>query len=1080
MTSYCFIYLLRKPLNYYHYYFNYHFCHALRKKSGFDRRCCCLSMSSQVLPQPRVPSTDGKEYRCIKLENGLTVLLIADTRVPLHLIEEEELTSSYEVQGDGDEEEPEEEEEEEDELEEDEGIEDEEKEDDLPQNEFRYLKNSAAGLCVGVGSFSDPDELPGLAHFLEHMIFMGSEKFPDENSFTNFISNHGGSDNASTDSETTVFQFETQRKYFREGLDRFAQFFIGPLLKKDSMMREREAVDSEFQMALQEDMMRKQQLFACLSKKDHPMGKFSWGNIKSLVPENMDEDSIRKILLNFRERHYTAQSMTLAVQSQDTLDNLQSLVEMSFSSIPNNGLEKETFGHLLDPFKTEEYNKIYKVVPIQNIYELNLNWAFPPLMEKYKVKPLHYLSWIIGHEGKGSLISFLRDKVMALNITAGNSGCGFEMNSTYSSFLITIELTKAGFEKYESVIEYMYSYLTMLVKEGPSERIFNEIQKIEKLDFDFGDEELPLDNVQTICENMQFYSPERYLDGDNLMFDYDETLIKECTETLLNSNHVNVIVMAREFSDSTDKVEPWFKTKYSVEDISKDRINKWKSLPPNNIFHLPEVNKYIAENTEIKSIPQKHIHDYPVRILKEDIGELFYKKDELFKLPRAIIYLHFSSDLLLCGEVENSVCLDLMVNSIVHLMVEDTYAADLAQMHFEFFSSERGIVLKINGLNDKLGLLLSEIVKHLKALEDELTPEKFEAVKEQTTSSYFNYFIKPTKAARDLRLSLLQNVFYGVQLRHSIIDSVDIIKVKNFASLFKKQIYIQGLVQGNVTLDDAKGYFNIAKTVFNGIKPIPIPKEVCCNEIPIGEKFMRIKGLHPKDNNTVITNYYQYGPGDIKTHALFEILCLAIEEPVFDVLRSKEQLGYLVFSTLRNTYGIFGVSITINSQENKHKVEYVDERIEAFLNHFNEVEISCMTETRFQELLETLIKMKKAADVSLEEEMGRHWCEIVSREYVFDRNNQEAQLYENNAFRLKDLKDLMKRLFLHKPSVRKLSVQVVGTDLEHEESNANIDECTLQTKKYKIELVAPTDKFVTDLESFKNTLKTHPVIHITK
>ncbi|CAB4070343.1 NRD1 [Lepeophtheirus salmonis] len=932
-------------------------------------------MSSQVLPQPRVPSTDGKEYRCIKLENGLTVLLIADTRVPLHLIEEEELTSSYEVQGDGDEEEPEEEEEEEDELEEDEGIEDEEKEDDLPQNEFRYLKNSAAGLCVGVGSFSDPDELPGLAHFLEHMIFMGSEKFPDENSFTNFISNHGGSDNASTDSETTVFQFETQRKYFREGLDRFAQ----------------EAVDSEFQMALQEDMMRENSnCFACLSKKDHPMGKFSWGNIKSLVPENMDEDSIRKILLNFRERHYTAQSMTLAVQSQDTLDNLQSLVEMSFSSIPNNGLEKETF-----------------------------------------VKPLHYLSWIIGHEGKGSLISFLRDKVMALNITAGNSGCGFEMNSTYSSFLITIELTKAGFEKYESVIEYMYSYLTMLVKEGPSERIFNEIQKIEKLDFDFGDEELPLDNVQTICENMQFYSPERYLDGDNLMFDYDETLIKECTETLLNSNHVNVIVMAREFSDSTDKVEPWFKTKYSVEDISKDRINKWKSLPPNNIFHLPEVNKYIAENTEIKSIPQKHIHDYPVRILKEDIGELFYKKDELFKLPRAIIYLHFSSDLLLCGEVENSVCLDLMVNSIVHLMVEDTYAADLAQMHFEFFSSERGIVLKINGLNDKLGLLLSEIVKHLKALEDELTPEKFEAVKEQTTSSYFNYFIKPTKAARDLRLSLLQMYF--------------------------TQIYIQGLVQGNVTLDDAKGYFNIAKTVFNGIKPIPIPKEVCCNEIPIGEKFMRIKGLHPKDNNTVITNYYQYGPGDIKTHALFEILCLAVEEPVFDVLRSKEQLGKI-----------------------KHKVEYVDERIEAFLNHFNEVEISCMTETRFQELLETLIKMKKAADVSLEEEMGRHWCEIVSREYVFDRNNQEAQLYENNAFRLKDLKDLMKRLFLHKPSVRKLSVQVVGTDLEHEESNANIDECTLQTKKYKIELVAPTDKFVTDLESFKNTLKTHPVIHITK
>jgi nardilysin len=32
------------------------------------------------------------------------------------------------------------------------------------------LKKSAAGICVGMGSFSDPEELPGLAHFLEHMV----------------------------------------------------------------------------------------------------------------------------------------------------------------------------------------------------------------------------------------------------------------------------------------------------------------------------------------------------------------------------------------------------------------------------------------------------------------------------------------------------------------------------------------------------------------------------------------------------------------------------------------------------------------------------------------------------------------------------------------------------------------------------------------------------------------------------------------------------------------------------------------------------------------------------------------------
>lgn len=85
------------------------------------------------------------------------------------------------------------------------------------------LKKSAAGLCVGMGSFSDPSDLPGLAHFLEHMVFMGSEKYPDENSFDSFVQRSGGHDNASTDCETTVFYFETQRRFFREGtrVDKF-------------------------------------------------------------------------------------------------------------------------------------------------------------------------------------------------------------------------------------------------------------------------------------------------------------------------------------------------------------------------------------------------------------------------------------------------------------------------------------------------------------------------------------------------------------------------------------------------------------------------------------------------------------------------------------------------------------------------------------------------------------------------------------------------------------------------------------------------------------------------------------------
>lgn len=52
------------------------------------------------------------------------------------------------------------------------------------------------------------------------VVFMGSQKYPDENGFDTFLKKHGGSDNASTDTERTIFQFDIQKKYFKDALER--------------------------------------------------------------------------------------------------------------------------------------------------------------------------------------------------------------------------------------------------------------------------------------------------------------------------------------------------------------------------------------------------------------------------------------------------------------------------------------------------------------------------------------------------------------------------------------------------------------------------------------------------------------------------------------------------------------------------------------------------------------------------------------------------------------------------------------------------------------------------------------------
>ena len=92
---------------------------------------------------------------------------------------------------------------------------------------------AAASLVVFRGSHHEPEAYPGLAHFLEHMLFIGTEKYPDVDGYQHFIAQHGGSSNAYTAGDHTNYFFDIQPEYFPQAMDRFSQFFISPLLAAD-------------------------------------------------------------------------------------------------------------------------------------------------------------------------------------------------------------------------------------------------------------------------------------------------------------------------------------------------------------------------------------------------------------------------------------------------------------------------------------------------------------------------------------------------------------------------------------------------------------------------------------------------------------------------------------------------------------------------------------------------------------------------------------------------------------------------------------------------------------------------------
>lgn len=161
-------------------------------------------------------------------------------------------------------------------------------------------------------SFADPWEVPGIAHFLEHMLFLGTEKFPDENEYSQYLSLHGGSSNAYTDCDHTNFYFDVTPKHLDGALDRFSQFFLTPLLTESCTDREMKAVNSENEKNLANDFWRAMQLERSLSKPGHSYGKFGTGSIDTLDKEPKAKGiNTREELLKFHQTWYSSNIMSL-------------------------------------------------------------------------------------------------------------------------------------------------------------------------------------------------------------------------------------------------------------------------------------------------------------------------------------------------------------------------------------------------------------------------------------------------------------------------------------------------------------------------------------------------------------------------------------------------------------------------------------------------------------------------------------------------------------------------------------------------------------------------------------------------
>lgn len=511
----------------------------------------------QVLENPIKSEGDKKEYRLIKLSNGLKVLLVKKAN--------ESSSDSEEL--------------------------------------------AAAALTVRVGSFDDPPNAMGLAHFLEHMVHMGSVKYPDESGYNDYLTANGGRRNALTSCEHTAYFFNVSEKSLPEALDRLQDLAKSPLLGKNSMQREREAVDSEYQMRLSNDAARFQGVIKALIKDSHPASLFDCGNLKTLKGI-ISDDELHSDLVKFHKR-YVADKMFLAVQSTRSLDELQELVAAGFSSI-RNGNEAESpkpQPMINEIFKPEFSSKIFYMKPKAPKKAIVLTWALPSVHKYYKCAPLDYISYLFDNEGEGGVHSHLSENHWTASVGVYMEDNSFIANSQYSLVRIIAELTELGSENIEKVLEAIFSYLLMIKETSIEEhrRLYNERKEKSEADFKFHEESSAINNALNFASRMLIYENADILRGKKVYQQFDAKVVSEFIEGL-NQRNFNLLVLTDKH-ETFNRVDKYYGTEYDELEFPEKYQKLWDERTLNPNFFIEKPNQFKTTNFEIFKIAE----DSPVR-----------------------------------------------------------------------------------------------------------------------------------------------------------------------------------------------------------------------------------------------------------------------------------------------------------------------------------------------------------------------------------------------------------------------------------------------------------------------------------
>ncbi|MDX1457724.1 MAG: insulinase family protein [Marinobacter sp.] len=872
---------------------------------------------AQSLPEPVKSPNDRNEYRFLTLDNDLRVLLVS-----------------------------------------------------APDSE-----KAAASLNVAVGSGNDPRGREGMAHFLEHMLFLGTEKYPDAGEYQQFIKSHGGSHNAFTAFRDTNYFFDIQAQHLEPALDRFAQQFSAPLFTADLVERERRAVHSEFSSKIQEDGRRFYDARKTAFNPEHSYTQFAVGNLTTL--EDTDTNPLRPDLITFWREHYSPNRMTLVVYGPQSLDTLAEMVRPRFSAIEKRQLAPEE--HTTPLFSDNQLPRLIEVESVRDVRSLNLLFPIPSQEPLYRTKPASYVANLLGHEGPGSLFDVLKTRGWVEVLSAGtNTDTGHE-----AVLEIGMELTPEGLANREQIIRLTFAYLEMIRENGISRDHFEEMERLADINFQFQEQQDPVHQAMRLAMQMARVAPTDVLRSPWMMDEYDPQGYRAVLERLTPDN-VLIATLSQQPLDESSPTTRWYETPYRISALNQDTLS---AAPPAELasqLALPEPNPFVPESLEMVSGPSM---DAPIKLGDQNGLSTWYARDTRFETPKANIYLSLRSPVARASAREQ-VLASLLVDSIETNLNAYAYPARLAGLNYKIYPHLRGITVRVGGYSDKLHVLLARVLSQV--AQPVFSPRRFEIARNKLLDNLRNKAqARPVEQTGEFVQTTLIEGAWGTEAQIKATEAVTFDDLQAFAKRFLARLDPVMLAHGNLTEAEV---LNVAQQVnaylLDHSEHVTVPRNGV-RELPAGETRVSLEVHHP---DTGYTLYLQGQNTGFDERARYRLLAQLLGAPFYEDIRTQRQMGYIVYATSFEILETPAIGLVVQSPE--HTGVQIDQAVREFASAM-ESRLENLSEQRLDREKQAVISGLLEQDRQLSDASGRYWREIDRDNLRFDSRDQLAQAVAN-------------------------------------------------------------------------------------